>query len=187
MEMTGTLRFQLLLPSDRTDDLEREERLNQWSLRPTAAEIVGSNPIGGMGICLLWALCVVRLRSLRRADHSSRGVLPTVMRFYVWSRRLWKWLEHFVFSFYSLLTALMTSGVKSVWISEVMHVFFSYNHSLAGYTWLLVRTFLQTRRAYAIVLRSTSDITVWRAQQDSALTAHFVTFLVLYNDRIQCG
>jgi hypothetical protein len=29
MEMTGTLRFQLLLPSDRTDDLEREERLNQ--------------------------------------------------------------------------------------------------------------------------------------------------------------
>jgi hypothetical protein len=35
---------------------------------------------------LLWVLCVVRLRSLRRADQSSRGVLPTVMRRCVWSR-----------------------------------------------------------------------------------------------------
>jgi hypothetical protein len=26
--------------------------------------------------CLFWVLCVVRLRSLRRADDSSRGVLP---------------------------------------------------------------------------------------------------------------
>jgi len=30
--------------------------------------------------------CVVRWRSLRRADHSSRGVLPTVLRRCVWSR-----------------------------------------------------------------------------------------------------
>ena len=50
------------------------------------AEIVGSNPTGGMDICLLWVSCVVRYRSLRRADHSSRGVLPTVLRRYVWSR-----------------------------------------------------------------------------------------------------
>jgi hypothetical protein len=33
-----------------------------------------------MDVCLLCVLCVVRQRSLRRADHSSRGVLPTVMR-----------------------------------------------------------------------------------------------------------
>jgi hypothetical protein len=39
-----------------------------------------------MDICLLWVSCVVRLRSLRRADHSSRGVLPTVVRRCVWSR-----------------------------------------------------------------------------------------------------
>ena len=52
------------------------------------AEIVGSNPTGGMDVCLLWVLCVVRLRSLRRADHSSRGVLPTVVRRCVWSRNL---------------------------------------------------------------------------------------------------
>ena len=44
------------------------------------AEIVGSNPTGGMDVCLLCVLCVVRQRSLRRAGHSSRGVLPTVMR-----------------------------------------------------------------------------------------------------------
>jgi len=76
-------------------------------------------------------------------------------------------------AFYSLLTPLMTLGVKSVWISEVMHVFISYNHHPPppGCTWLLVRTFLQTRRAYAIVLCSTSDITVRRAQ-GGALTAH---------------
>jgi len=43
-----------------------------------------------MAVCLLWVLCVVRQRSLRRADHSSRGVLPTVARPCVWSRNLEK-------------------------------------------------------------------------------------------------
>jgi hypothetical protein len=33
-------------------------------------------------------LCVVRYRSLRRADHSSREVLPTVMHRCVWSWNL---------------------------------------------------------------------------------------------------
>ena len=41
-----------------------------------------------MNICLLWVSCVVRQRSLRRADHSSRGVLPTVLRRCVWSRNI---------------------------------------------------------------------------------------------------
>jgi hypothetical protein len=45
-------------------------------------------PPEGMDVCLLWELCVVRYRSLRRADHSSRGVLPTVVRCCVWSRNL---------------------------------------------------------------------------------------------------
>jgi len=36
-------------------------------------------PLGGTDVCLLWVLCVVRQRSLRQADHSSRGVLPTVV------------------------------------------------------------------------------------------------------------
>jgi hypothetical protein len=37
---------------------------------------------------VLWVLCVVRYRSLRRADPSSRGVLPTVVCHCVWSRNL---------------------------------------------------------------------------------------------------
>jgi hypothetical protein len=36
----------------------------------------------------LSVVCVVRYRSLRRADHSSRGVLPTVARRCVRSRNL---------------------------------------------------------------------------------------------------
>ena len=43
---------------------------------------------GDMDICLLWVSFVVRYRSLRRADHSSRGVLPTVLRRCVWSRNI---------------------------------------------------------------------------------------------------
>ena len=41
------------------------------------AGIVGLNPAGGM--YLLCLVCVVRYRFLRPADHSSRGVLPSVM------------------------------------------------------------------------------------------------------------
>jgi len=43
--------------------------------------------------CLLRMLCVVRLRSLRRADHSSRGALPTMVRSCV-RRRNEKALAH---------------------------------------------------------------------------------------------
>ena len=32
-----------------------------------------------MEVCLLWLLCVVRWRSLRWADHSTRGILPTLV------------------------------------------------------------------------------------------------------------
>jgi hypothetical protein len=42
------------------------------------AGIAGSNPAEGMDICLLWMLFVVR-QSLRRANHSSIGVLPSVV------------------------------------------------------------------------------------------------------------
>ena len=43
-------------------------------------EIVGSNPTGGIDVCLLCVMCRVRYRSLRRANRPSRGVLPTVVR-----------------------------------------------------------------------------------------------------------
>jgi hypothetical protein len=45
----------------------------------TFAGIAGSDLSGDMDVCLLRVLCVVRLRSVRRADHSSRGVLSTVV------------------------------------------------------------------------------------------------------------
>ena len=51
-------------------------------------EIVGSNPTEAMDVCLLWVLCVVRYKSLRRADHSFWGVLPTVVSRCVWSRNV---------------------------------------------------------------------------------------------------
>jgi hypothetical protein len=42
----------------------------------------------GMNVRLLRMLCVVRYRSLRQADHSTRGVLPNLVRRYVRSRNL---------------------------------------------------------------------------------------------------
>ena len=70
-------------PMKKFHDLSRRAA---WGRSP--AEILGSNPTGGMDICLLWVSCVVRYRSLRRADHLSRGVLPTVLRRCVWSRNI---------------------------------------------------------------------------------------------------
>ena len=52
-------------------------RFTAWGSGHSPAGIVGSNPAGGMEVSLLWVLCVVRYRSLRRADHSPRGVLPS--------------------------------------------------------------------------------------------------------------
>ena len=47
--------------------------------RGLRCEISGSIPAGGVNVFLLWVLCVVRYRSLLLADHSSRGVLPSVL------------------------------------------------------------------------------------------------------------
>jgi len=55
-------------------------RSKAWVYGRSIAGIVGSNPAGGMVVSLCWVLCVVRYRSLRRADHSSTEVLPNVMR-----------------------------------------------------------------------------------------------------------
>ena len=41
--------------------------------------ITGSKPAGGVEVCLLFVQFVVRYRSLHLADHSSRGVLPSVV------------------------------------------------------------------------------------------------------------
>jgi hypothetical protein len=54
-------------------------RSKSWVCGRSLPGIAGSNPTGVINVCLLWMLCVVRWRSLRRADHSSRGVLPIVV------------------------------------------------------------------------------------------------------------
>ena len=54
-------------------------RSKAWACDASLSGIAGSNPAGGMEVCPLWTLCVVRWRFLRRSDHSSGGVLPTVM------------------------------------------------------------------------------------------------------------
>jgi hypothetical protein len=54
-------------------------RSKAWVFGRSLAGIAGSNPAGGMDVCLLWVLCVVKQSSLRRADHLSRGVLPSVV------------------------------------------------------------------------------------------------------------
>jgi hypothetical protein len=41
--------------------------------------IAGSIPVGGMYVYPLWVFCVIRYRFLRRADHSSRGVLSSIV------------------------------------------------------------------------------------------------------------
>ena len=52
---------------------------NAWVCGRSLSQMAGWNPAKGMDVCLLWMLCVVRYRSLRRADHSSTGVLPSVI------------------------------------------------------------------------------------------------------------
>ena len=54
------------------------------------ADIVSSNPTGGIDVCLLWVLCVVKQRSLQWADHSSKEVLTTVVHNCVWSGNIVK-------------------------------------------------------------------------------------------------
>jgi len=62
--------------SDKLVSISVVARSKAWVCGASLAGIAGSNPAGGMDVSLLRMLCVVRQRSLRRADNSSRGVLP---------------------------------------------------------------------------------------------------------------
>ena len=54
-------------------------RSKAWVCSHSLAGNVGSNPAGNKDVRLLCVLCVVRWRSLRWTDHSTRGVLPSVV------------------------------------------------------------------------------------------------------------
>ena len=58
-------------------------RSKAWVCGRSIAGVVGSKPTGDVDVCC--GSCVL---SLRRVDHSSRGVLLTVVRRCVWSRNL---------------------------------------------------------------------------------------------------
>jgi hypothetical protein len=60
-------------------------RRSQWSL---ACRNCGFEFRRGMDVRLLWVLCVLRLRSLRQIDLSSRGVLLSLVRRCGWYRTL---------------------------------------------------------------------------------------------------
>jgi hypothetical protein len=75
-------------PTISAGERQQTYALDRAACGRSPTEIVSSNPTGGMDICLLWGSCVVRWRSLRRAEHSSRRVLPTVLRRCVWSRNI---------------------------------------------------------------------------------------------------
>ena len=51
-----------------------------WVCNSSLAEIAGLNPAGGMDVYLLWVLSIVRQRSLRWANPTSREVLLSVIR-----------------------------------------------------------------------------------------------------------
>jgi hypothetical protein len=53
-------------------------RFKAWVCGRLLAAIANSNPAGGLGVCFMWVLCVVKYRSLCRADPSSRRVLQYV-------------------------------------------------------------------------------------------------------------
>ena len=60
-------------------------RSKAWVYGRSFAGIVGSNPAGGVDVCV--ECCQVEVSALG-CDPSSRVFLPTVMRLCVWSRNL---------------------------------------------------------------------------------------------------
>jgi hypothetical protein len=64
-------------------------RSKAWVCGRSLAGILGKNPAEGMKVYLLWSSCVVRYRSLRRADYSFRGVLPNAVCLHVIAKPWW--------------------------------------------------------------------------------------------------
>ena len=64
-----------LLNFDLTSPIPVAVRSKTWVCGRSLAGIEGSKPSGGMDVCLL---CFLSVSSLRRPDHSSRGVLQPV-------------------------------------------------------------------------------------------------------------
>ena len=70
-----------VLPSakERPSPIQVVARSKACAYFRSLAGIAGSNPVVVIPVSLLRVLCVVRYRSLRRADHCSREVIPSVV------------------------------------------------------------------------------------------------------------
>ena len=53
--------------------------LKAWVCGRSFVGIAASNPAGGLDVCILWVLCVVTYRSLRRTDNSPKGILLSMV------------------------------------------------------------------------------------------------------------
>jgi hypothetical protein len=89
--------YSILVAFVEKSDLQRKRKKEQnrsmflWHMTPLTTRskmwvrgcwlvgFAGSNSFGGMNVSFLRLLCFVRKISLRRADHSSRGVLTSVL------------------------------------------------------------------------------------------------------------
>ena len=54
-------------------------RSKAWVCGRSLAAIAGSNPAGNMDVWVLGVFCIIRYRSLRWGDRSSRGILSSVV------------------------------------------------------------------------------------------------------------
>jgi len=70
---------QELVPPILHRPLQVAARSKAWVFGHSLSGFVGYNPAGGMNVCSLWLLCVIRQRALCRADHSSREILSIIV------------------------------------------------------------------------------------------------------------
>jgi hypothetical protein len=108
-------------------------RWKAWLFGRQLGGIAGSNPSGSIDDCLLWVLCVVRQRFLRRTDHSSRGTLPSVMRLIVIVKpRQWE-------GQFAIHTTLQNSHKYNILYKETDYYNHRFHHAvcadLAQLTW----------------------------------------------------
>ena len=95
-----------------------------------------------MDICLLWLLCVVRWRSMRRADHSSRGVLPTVLRRCVWSRNIKKGCSMYIYD----ISRLRVNHAVRGWFKIDYLLFQTRVLAYIPCTWINTQTLIHVRQ-----------------------------------------
>ena len=122
--------------------------------RCSSADIVGSNPTRDMDIRLLWMLRVVRQRSLRQANHSSRADLPIVVGRWVWTRNLvneeapshrglWRQIKKLYAELIKQRNSLFSSTKSSInWSRTAWKLLHNYGLACCITCWMYLSEFL---------------------------------------------